>query len=72
MAAHQVVDTLHDLPNVLWEVAYESSGGGTVTDEFAAFLGMEKTPIADGRHSLTTSPRGGRWATLAGTRSAWD
>ena len=28
----KVVDTLHDLPNVLWEVANESSGGGTVTD----------------------------------------
>jgi hypothetical protein len=40
----KVVDTLHDLPNVLWEVANESSGGGTVTDEFAAFLGMDKAP----------------------------
>ncbi len=40
----KVVDTLHDLPNVLWEVANESSGDGTVTDEFAAFLGMDKTP----------------------------
>ena len=25
---HHVIDTLHDLPNVLWEVANESSGGG--------------------------------------------
>ena len=40
----KVVDTLHDLPNVLWEVANESSGDGTVTDEFAAFLGMDKAP----------------------------
>jgi len=40
----RVVDTLHDLPNVLWEVANESSGDGSVTDEFAAFLGMAKAP----------------------------
>ena len=30
----KVVDTVHDLPNVLWEVANESSGGGSV-DELA-------------------------------------
>ena len=41
---HRVVDSLHDLPNVLWEVANESSGDGTVTDEFAAFLGMARAP----------------------------
>ena len=35
----QVVDTLHDLPNVLWEVANESSGGGSVDQEFADLLG---------------------------------
>ncbi len=40
----RVVDTLHDLPNVLWEVANESSGGGTVTDEFAGFIGLVKAP----------------------------
>ena len=40
----KVVDTLHDLPNVLWEVANESSGDGTVTGEFAAFLGMGEAP----------------------------
>jgi hypothetical protein len=40
----KVVDTLHDLPNVLWEVANESCGGGTVTNEFAAFLGMDQAP----------------------------
>src|SRR5207237_4661029 len=26
----KVIDTVHDLPNVLYEVANESSGGGTV------------------------------------------
>ena len=31
----KVVDTLHDLPNVLWEVANESSGDGQVDKEFA-------------------------------------
>src|ERR671922_197260 len=35
----RVVDTLHDLPNVLYEVANESSGGGGVNPEFAAMLG---------------------------------
>ena len=40
----QVVDTLHDLPNVLWEVANESCGGGSVTQEFADFLGMPEPP----------------------------
>jgi hypothetical protein len=40
----KVVDTLHDLPNVLWEVANESSGDGAVTREFAAYLGMEEPP----------------------------
>ena len=39
-----VVDTLHDLPNVLWEVANESSGSGSVTKEFAQFLGMDEPP----------------------------
>ena len=38
----KVVDTLHDLPNVLWEVANESSGGGAVDQEFAEFLGMDE------------------------------
>ena len=40
----RVVDTLHDLPNVLWEVANESSGDGTVDEEFASFLGMDHIP----------------------------
>jgi hypothetical protein len=35
-----VVDTVHDLPNVLYEVANESSGGGSVDEEFAAALGQ--------------------------------
>ena len=39
-----VVDSVHDLPNVLWEVANESCGGGTVDVEFAAFLGLEEAP----------------------------
>jgi hypothetical protein len=41
----KVVDTLHDLPNVLWEVANESSGDGSVTQEFADFLGMKEPPV---------------------------
>jgi Family of unknown function (DUF6298) len=41
----KVVDTLHDLPNVLWEVANESTGDGKVDQEFAAFLRMDEPPI---------------------------
>ncbi len=41
----KVVDTLHDLPNVLWEVANESSGDGQVDKEFAGFLGMDEPPV---------------------------
>jgi hypothetical protein len=40
----KVVDTLHDLPNVLWEVANESCGGGSVTEDFARVLGMSEPP----------------------------
>src|SRR5919108_557334 len=40
----KVVDTLHDLPNVLWEVANESSGGGKVDPAFAELLGQAGTP----------------------------
>ena len=36
----QVVDTVHDLPNVLYEVANESSGGGAVDPEMAEMLGI--------------------------------
>jgi hypothetical protein len=39
----KVVDTLHDLPNLLWEVANESSGGGGVDPEFAEALGQVGT-----------------------------
>src|SRR5919202_3037220 len=40
----KVVDALHDLPNVLWEVANESSGGGTVDRSFAQMLGLGEPP----------------------------
>jgi hypothetical protein len=40
----KVVDTLHDLPNVLWEVSNESTGDGSVTKEFAQYLGMDEPP----------------------------
>jgi hypothetical protein len=36
----QVVDTVHDLPNVLYEVSNESSGGGAVSPEMADALGV--------------------------------
>jgi hypothetical protein len=39
-----VVDTVHDLPNVVWEVTNESSGGGNVDEEFAKFLGQDEVP----------------------------
>jgi hypothetical protein len=35
-----VADTLGDLPNLLWEVANESSGGGEVDPAFAEALGL--------------------------------
>ena len=40
----KVVDTVHDLPNVLYEVANESSGGGTIDQQFAQMLGMPGVP----------------------------
>jgi hypothetical protein len=40
----KVVDTIHDLPNVLLEVANESSGGGTVDKNFAEMLGLGELP----------------------------
>ncbi|HSA99681.1 MAG TPA: hypothetical protein VLE49_03455, partial [Anaerolineales bacterium] len=40
----KVVDTLQDLPNVLWEVANESSGGGTVDKNFAQMMGFTEPP----------------------------
>ncbi|HSL47104.1 MAG TPA: hypothetical protein VK897_26940 [Anaerolineales bacterium] len=41
---HKVIDTLHDLPNVLWEVANESSGGGSVDKDFAQMMGFSEVP----------------------------
>ncbi|MGH7709821.1 MAG: hypothetical protein ACREOG_00965, partial [Gemmatimonadaceae bacterium] len=40
----KVVDTVHDLPNVLYEVANESSGGGSVDENFATMMGMSGVP----------------------------
>jgi hypothetical protein len=40
----KVVDTIHGLPNVLYEVANESSGGGSVDRSFAEALGLSGTP----------------------------
>jgi hypothetical protein len=40
----KVVDTVHDLPNVLWEVANESSAGGSVDSTFAEALGQPGSP----------------------------
>ena len=40
----KVIDTVHDLPNVLYEVANESSGGGTVDANFAQMLGFSEAP----------------------------
>lgn len=43
----KVVDTVHDLPNVLYEVANESPGGGSVDREFAEALGLGDPPEWD-------------------------
>ena len=40
----KVVDTVQDLPNVLYEVANESSGGGVVDKQFAEALGLGDPP----------------------------
>jgi hypothetical protein len=40
----KVVDSVHDLPNVLYEVANESSGGGSVDKTFAEALGLGDPP----------------------------
>ena len=40
----KVVDTVQDLPNVLYEVANESSGGGVVDQQFAEALGLGEPP----------------------------
>jgi hypothetical protein len=41
----KVVDTVHDLPNVLYEVANESPGGGSIDERFAQMLGMPQVPV---------------------------
>ena len=50
----KVVDTLHDLPNVLWEVANESSGGGSVDQEFAACWAWSNRRVGATRPSGST------------------
>jgi hypothetical protein len=44
----KVVDTVHDLPNVLFEVANESSGGGTLDPAFADSLGLAASALTPG------------------------
>jgi Family of unknown function (DUF6298) len=41
---HKVIDSVHDLPKILWEVANESSGGGSVDKGFAEMLGLGEPP----------------------------
>ena len=45
---HKVVDTVHDLPNVLYEVANDSSGGGTLDPAMAESLGLSESELAPG------------------------
>lgn len=40
----KIVDSVHDLPNVLYEVANESPGGGSVDQAFAEALGLGEPP----------------------------
>jgi hypothetical protein len=40
----KVIDTVQDLPNILYEVANESSGGGAVDPNFAKALGLGDPP----------------------------
>ena len=40
----KVVDTVEDLPNVLYEVANESSGGGSVDPGFLEAIGLSEPP----------------------------
>src|ERR671910_2792145 len=39
-----VIDTVQDLPNVLYEVANESSGGGSVEAGFLEAIGLSEPP----------------------------
>jgi hypothetical protein len=40
----KVIDTVQDLPNVLYEVANESSGGGSVDPRFLEAIGLSEPP----------------------------
>jgi hypothetical protein len=40
----KAIDTVQDLPNVLYEVANESSGGGSVDPEFLGAIGLSEPP----------------------------
>jgi hypothetical protein len=40
----KAIDTIHDLPNVLYEVANESSGGGSVDARFLEAIGLSEPP----------------------------
>jgi hypothetical protein len=40
----KVIDTIHDLPNVLYEVANESSGGGSIDATFLEAIGLSEPP----------------------------
>src|SRR3712207_500427 len=40
----KVLDTVQDLPNVLYEVANESTGGGSVDMSFAEMVGLSEPP----------------------------
>jgi hypothetical protein len=44
MYIKKVIDTVQDLPNVLYEVSNESSGGGEVGQEFADMLNLPELP----------------------------
>ena len=48
----KVVDTVQDLPNVLYEVANESSGGGTVDRAFAEALGLARAARVGRLHAV--------------------
>ena len=50
----KVVDTVQDLPNVLYEVANESIGGGSVDSKFAEALGLVRYPYGVTRQSGNT------------------
>jgi hypothetical protein len=40
----KVVDTVHDLPNMLYEVANESVGGGSLDPKFFGAMGLQDAP----------------------------